>query len=94
MSELTYNGEDDYISEKGLDRLLELSENLPPQFDIGATQAHERSVTVTIKFPGNDPLTQLDHLHNVLTASQFVGTLARNLKHERGKQSKVATHND
>lgn len=85
MSDLTYNGEDDYITEKGLERLLELSEKLPFRFDVGATQAHQRSVTVTIEFPGDGPMAQLDDLHNVLTASQFVGTLARNLRHERRK---------
>jgi len=82
-TELMYEGEDDRISEEGLNRLLELSEKLPREFDVGATTGHQKSVNVTRKFPGNDPLTQLEHLHNVLTASQFVGTLARNLRFER-----------
>lgn len=81
----TYNGQDDYLSDKSLDKILELTEAIPEWFDVGSTQGYTNSVQAVFKFPVEGALAQIEALNKILVGIQFLGTTARNLKHERDR---------
>lgn len=91
MAELTWNGQDDRIPDEGLANILGLVERLPAEFELGSTNASQRSVTVTIRFPYVDPHSQIDALERVLQAATVLGTTARNLRHERDAREAAET---
>lgn len=74
---------DDRLSPKTLEVIKSVVERLPESFDLGAQQAHQRSITSTLKFPADGVFAQTGFMEALLQSSTVVPTLYRNLVEAR-----------
>lgn len=73
-------GNDDYLDEGGLAAVARLIDRIPDSWDVTSTQAHNGSVTVTVKQVGPyGPMAQAQAFDDLLSAGAAIRTLHANL---------------
>lgn len=76
-------GVDDRLPQVAIEHIGKLVEVMPDEFDLGAQQAHQKSITTTLRFPEVGVHAQIDGMARVLQASTVTPTLYRNLVEAR-----------